>query len=253
MPRIKRRTFSGSVCEQEVFTVPDSVRKISDAEPKQWFETEEDRARHEWLASRRRFTQNINATFSSRSLYSTLTLDNENEVHTFAEADKIRVNFKRRLQYVFPDAQIIIVMGRGKKTNRIHFHMLSDGISKEIINAKWTLGNVDRIERLRKHNYYNGVDHGQDYTGLAHYLFDHWTPEQGNHRWMQTKNIQRPEREKPTVAKRTYSECKPPRAPKGYKLVECKSNNFGYQYFKYVRTENIHPPRRETVGQLCFL
>ena len=111
---------------------------------------------------------------------------------------------------------------------------------EELIRQKWYLGSVVRIEHLKEHCYYDGVDHGQDYTGLANYLFDHWTPEQGGHRWKGTKNLSQPERENPKEIKRQYSEQKPPRAPKGYVLVESKATRYGYLYFKYVRI----PPKR---------
>ena len=242
--RIKRRTFSGDVCEQEVFTVPNQTKRLKTTEPNEWFKSEEERLRHEWLASRRRFTQRVNATFSSASLYSTLTLNNANEVHTFEEAKKLRDNFVRRLRYVAPGAQIMMVMGRGKNTDRIHFHMLSNGIEEDIIRDKWTAGNVTHIKQLKSDNYYGGVNHGADYTGLAHYLFDHWTPEQGAHRWKQTNNINQPDREEPTIIKREYSPSKPPRAPKGFMLVEAKTNDFGYQYYKYVRIPEPARTRR---------
>ena len=119
--------------------------------------------------------------------------------------------------------------------------MVTNGITEEQIREKWKAGTVLRIEHLREHNYYTGVDHGQDYTGLANYLFDHWTPEQGGHRWKQTRNARKPERETPTVAKRIYTESKPPRPPKGYILVETKSTKYGYLYFKYV----LEPPKRK--------
>ncbi len=106
---------------------------------------------------------------------------------------------------------------------------------------EWIYGSIVRIDHLREHNYYDGIDHGQDYTGLANYLFDHWTPEQGGHRWKQTRNARKPERETPTVAKRVYTESKPPRPPKGYILVETKSTKYGYLYFKYV----LEPPKRK--------
>ena len=54
------------------------------------------------------------------------------------------------------------------------------------------------------------------------------------------KNLRQPEREKPKEIKRQYSEQKPPRAPKGYVLVESKATRYGYLYFKYVRI----PPKR---------
>ena len=136
-------------------------------------------------------------------------------------------------------------MGRGKTTFRIHFHMISDGVSEKLIRDLWGLGDVLRIEHLREHNYYNGVDYGRDYTGLANYLFDHWTPEQGGHRWKQTKNLKRPEREEPTVVKRNYSTTRPPRPPKGYVLVESKETQWGYLYFKYVLTPPKHERRRK--------
>ncbi|WP_306568880.1 hypothetical protein [Faecalispora jeddahensis] len=252
MPRIKRRTYAGSVCEQEVFTVPDRVKNLKAAEPRQRFMTDAEREKHKLGISRRHHARMVNENFSPRSLYSTLTLDNEHEVHTFEEARRIRDLYVRRLKYANPDARISIYMGRGKSTYRIHFHMLSDGIDEKTILEKWQAGSIVRVEPLRAHNYYNGVDHGQDYTGLANYLFDHWTPEQGGHRWKQTKNIRPPEREAPTVVKLNYSESRPPRAPKGYTLVECKSNRFGYLYFKYVRlVSEVKPPAGKRPPMKC--
>lgn len=238
MPRIKRRTFSGSVCEQEVFTVAPNQKNLKNAEPNQRFKTDEERAQHRLLQSKRHHARIVNKNMSPQSYYSTLTMDDEHEVHTFKEARRIRDNYVRRLKGANPDAQILIYMGRGKGTSRIHFHMLSNGLSEETIRAKWTAGLATRIDRLRENIKYDGVDYGQDYTGLANYLFDHWTPEQGGHRWKATRSIQQPDREDPTIAKRVYSERKPPRAPKGYKLVETKSNSFGYLYFKYVKVND---------------
>lgn len=238
MPRIKRRTFSGSVCEQEVFTVAPNKKNLKAAEPNQRFKNDEERAQHRLLQSKRHHARIVNKNFSPQSLYSTLTMDDEHEVHTFKEARRMRDNYVRRLKGVNPDAQILIYMGRGKGTSRIHFHMLSNGLSEETIRAKWTAGLATRIDHLRENIKYDGVYYGQDYIGLANYLFDHWTPEQGGHRWKATRSIQQPDRENPTIAKRVYSESKPPRAPKGYKLVETKSNSFGYLYFKYVKVND---------------
>ena len=137
------------------------------------------------------------------------------QVHTFSEAKKIRDRYIRRLKYDYPDAVIFAYLGRGKSTHRIHMHMLVDGVPPEVIRKKWGQGSVLRVDRLREHNYYNGIDHGQDYTGLANYLFDHWTPEQGGHRWKQTKNARRPDIENAKPVRRAYSESRPPAAPKG--------------------------------------
>lgn len=236
MRRVKRRTFSGVVCEQEIYDIPENTRKIKNARPpKPRFKTEEEREQHKLGISRRKHARLVNENFSSTSLYSTLTFSNEYEVHTFEEAKRIRDNFVRRIKRAFPDARMMIYMGRGKATHRIHLHMLSDGVPEKLIRRQWYLGSVLRIEHLKEHNFYDGVDCGQDYTGLANYLFDHWTPEQGGHRWKPTKNLRQPEREEPKEIKREYSESKPPRPPKGYMLVESKSTSYGYLYFKYVK------------------
>lgn len=239
MQRVKRRTFSGAVCEQEVFSVPDRVN-IKNAEPRERFKTDEEREQHRIGISRRKHARLFNENFSPLSLYSTLTLDDENEVHEFRDMKRLRDLYVRNLKRAYPDAVIFAYIGRGKATKRMHLHMVSDGVPEAAITEKWKYGRIVRIENLREHNYYNGVDHGRDYTGLANYLFDHWTPEQGGHRWKQTKNARKPERETPKIAVREYTEQKPPISPKGYILVETRSNKFGYLYYKYV----LQPPKR---------
>lgn len=159
MQRVKRRIFSGVVCEQEVYTVSDRAN-IKKAEPRPRFKDDEERAQHRIGISKRKHQRLVNENFSPLSLYSTLTFDDDSEVHTFSEARRIRDNYFRRLQRACPDAKIIIYMGRGKSTNRIHFHMISDGIPEETISGKWNDGSVIHIRHLREHNYYNGVDYG---------------------------------------------------------------------------------------------
>ena len=241
MQRVKRRTFSGVVCEQEVFNVSDRLRNVKNAEPRQRFKTEEEREQHRIGISRRKHARLFNENFSPRSLYSTLTLDDEHEVHDFRDMKRIRDLYVRRLRYAYPEAVIFVYIGRGKSTQRMHLHIVSDGVPEDFIKSKWEFGEIRRIEHLREHNYYDGVDHGQDYTGLANYLFNHWTPEQGGHRWKQTKNARKPDREDAKPAIRAYSEKKPPIAPKGYILGETRSTKYGYFYFKYVK----EPPKRK--------
>ena len=237
MRRVKRRIFSGVVCEQEVYDIPDRLKNVRNAKPpRPRFKNEEEREQHRIGISRRKHTRLVNENFTPRSLYSTLTLSNEYEVHTFEEARRIRDNFVCRLKRAVPDAKIMIYMGRGKNTDRIHFHMLSDGIPEEIIIKKWPLGEIRKIKHLRE----NVEGRGPDYTGLANYLFDHWTPEQGGHRWKGTKNLQKPTYEEPKEIKRNYSEHNPPRPPKGYIFVESKATQYGYLYFKYVK----EPPKK---------
>lgn len=239
MKRIKKRIFSGTVCEQIVFNTSDRIRNISDAKPRVRFKTQAEREQHKLLISRRRHARLINENMDPSGHYSTLTFSNEYEVHTFDEARIVRDRFRRRLKYHFPDAVIFLYMGRGKATNRIHFHMISKGVPEQTILKYWVYGSVVRIESLRSHNYYDGKDHGQDYTGLANYCFDHWTPEVGGHRWNVTKNARKPQEEDAVEVKRDYTTEKPPKPPKGYILVTATANKYGYFYFKYVK----EPPK----------
>ena len=71
--------------------------------------------------------------------------------------------------------------------------MVRNGITEEPIREKWKARTVLRVEHLRKHNYSNGVAHGQVYTGLSTYLFDHWKPEQGARHYKGTRNLCKPE------------------------------------------------------------
>ena len=103
MQRVKRRTFSGVVCEQEVYNVPDRIKSLEKAEPRPRLKNEEERELHRIGISRRKHARLINENYGPTSLYSTLTLDNESEVHTFDEARRIRDLYVRRLKYHAPD------------------------------------------------------------------------------------------------------------------------------------------------------
>ena len=50
MQRVKRRIFSGVVCEQEVYTVSDRTN-IKKAEPRPRFKDDEERAQHRIVIS----------------------------------------------------------------------------------------------------------------------------------------------------------------------------------------------------------
>ncbi len=236
---VKKRTFSGVICEQEIYRISKRSEGYGNAKPRLRFKNEEEREHHKEEISRRWHARLFNENFDPSAWYGTLTFDDENEIFNFNEARYIGDLFVRRLKYKYPDAVIFLYCGRGKSTHRIHFHIVAKGIPREYIVKQWRYGSVVRIDPLRKHNYYNGVDHGQDYTGLANYLFNHWTKEQGGHRWKMTRNAKRPQQEEPKVVFREYSESKPPKAPKGYKLVESYSTKYGYLYFKYV----LEPPK----------
>lgn len=243
MPRCKRTTIAGAVLEQEYYTVAERTNIKKSAPKAKRFETPEERDEYNRKKSLKRLIRTINANFNHHSYYVTLTYNDKNLPEDFSEAEKDIINYTRRLQHVYPYAKILSVKGRGRNTGRIHFHLVIADVPKRIIIEKWTLGQITRIEHLRSHNLYkddNGqmIDHGEDYTALATYLFNHWTEEQGKgKRWKQTKTIQKPQKSTPKLSAVNYTADKPPRAPKGYILVESKENPFykgSYLYFKFV-------------------
>lgn len=245
--RHKRRKFSGRVCEQIVYTVAGGTDPKTSRPKKPRFQTREEQDEFNRKISEGKLEALVNANFGPTSLYSTLTLDAENEVHTATEMKLIRDRFYRRLLYKYPNAKIVIVYGQGKSTSRFHLHMISDGIPEEEIGRIWGLGSVIEVRHLREHNYYmnengNKVDHGRDYKALADYLHAHWRKEFGGHRYKASRNCVRPEPEPATEAVREYSVERPPVAPRGYVLVEARGTQYGYLYFKYV----IPPERGRT-------
>ncbi len=246
MRQMKKRIYAGNVLEQIVYNIPEGLRIEENPEKKKRkrFEDQESYDKFKLEISRRNHIRLFNANFSPSSIYATLTFDDEWEVHTFEDAKRIARNYLRRLKNKYPDAVIFLYMGRGKGTQRIHFHTVSEGVPEAFLSEKWKYGKVRRFEHLRQHNWYGNEDHGQDYTGLANYLFNHWTPEVGGHRWMMTKNAKRPEEEKPREVhiRGGYHAKRPPVAPKGYKLVDIKATKYGCTYFKYV----VIPQKKET-------
>ena len=255
MRQAKRRIWAGVICEQVVYNLPDKARNIKDSQPqKPRFDSEEERQEHLLGISRRVHYRNFQANFGPTSLYYTLTFDVEHEIHDFIDARRIRNNFIKALKRAYPNAVIFCYMGRGKSTHRIHFHMVSEGIPEETIRKKWKYGTICRVSYLREHNYFEGVDRGQDYSGLANYLFDHWTQEQGGHRWYQTKNAKKPEAEpaKEVKVRGGYTKDRPPKAPKGYTLIDITATKYGCIHYiyvalpvkrKYTRRKNRSPDR----------
>lgn len=239
MRRVKKRIFSGNVCEQIVYNVSDrgDVKKAKPKKPR--FKDEAEREAHRTGIAKRRFIRIVNANFTPAGYFATLTLDAASECHDFDEARIIRKNYVRRLLYRFPEAHIVIVMGRGRSTSRIHFHMLieAEGMTAEDVIAAWRDGTVTRIDHLREHNRYEGVDLGRDYTAVATYMFEHWSAEQGGHYAYCSRTLAQPEEEAPRECVREYTPEKPPVEPKGFRYVSCIWNNYGYMIFKYVKED----------------
>ena len=154
---MKRRIFAGAVCEQFVYNVSNGVRNLSDYDPercrRERFETDEEYKKFKYEIARRNHLRKFHANFSPTSLYSTLTFDDDHEVHTFVEAKIIRKRYTQVLKKAYPDAVIFLYMGRGKSTNRIHFHMVSEGIPEEFIfslyrsHSRGSLGRSQYSER----------------------------------------------------------------------------------------------------------
>lgn len=101
MQRVKRRIFSGVVCEQEVYTVSDRAN-IKKAEPRPRFKDDEERAQHRIGISKRKHQRLVNENFSPLSLYSTLTFDDDSEVHTFSEARRIPSSMRNSRSWNIP-------------------------------------------------------------------------------------------------------------------------------------------------------
>lgn len=247
MKRMKKRIFSGVVCEQICYNVSDRAPDPKKAKPQLRFKDELERAEHRKGIARRRFIRKVNANFTPAGYFVTLTHDRFNEVHGFDEARSIRRNYARRLLYRAPEAKIIIVMGRGRSTSRIHYHMFIEGpeVTPELISSCWKFGDVTRISRLRAHNTSDGEDFGADYTAVASYCFEHWTEEQGGHYVYCSRNLVQPEEEKAKVCQVEYSPERPPVTPKGYKYCGCTWNRYGYMVFRYV----VLPGRQKLNGR----
>ena len=73
--RVKKRIFSGAVCEQEVYTVSDRTANVAKAQYKPVLRTDEERERHNLFIARRTNAGVFNVNLSPTSFYSTLTFD----------------------------------------------------------------------------------------------------------------------------------------------------------------------------------
>jgi hypothetical protein len=201
------------------------------AKPKSEEEKKKANERH----SLKRFVRLVNENFCAGGLYVTLTYNDKNLPTEYNEAEKNLRKYIRCLKYKFPEAKIIGVTGYGDGSGRLHHHLIISGVWEKVAVDKWKKGSITRIEPLRSHNVYNGVDCGRDYTALATYLWRHGKGKEKGKRWIQTKTLVQPEAEEAREIKRFYGMDKHPRTPKGYKMVDCYEGKGGYLYFKYVK------------------
>lgn len=235
----RRDTLSGAVLEIEQYTAADNVLNIKTATPKEVKpKTPEEKEEHNRHKSEKHFIRVVNANFNAHAYYVTLTYDNEHLPESYADAQKQLRLYVRRLKYRCPKAKIIGVTGYGTRSGRLHHHLIIDGVNEEDILSKWIGGELVRAEHLKQNNIYNGVDHGEDYTGLAVYLHAHTNCVTNGKRWVQTKTVEMPDEKPVKEIKRAYSEDKPPKAPKGYMYIgvtSCPYFASTYINFKYVR------------------
>lgn len=237
MKQVMKRIYAGATCDVMIYNAPE-LREGGYGKPRPRFKTEAERAEHRRQIARRHCARLINENITANGMYCTLTFDREHEIHTVEEARRERTNFRRRLQRKYPDAVIFLFFGRGgSNTQRIHFHMICEGLPAEYIRQCWTGGAVDRIEFIRENcRDAKGKDIGADYTGLANYCFDHWTPEQGEgHYYSRTNNVRQPEEEEPEECAEDYSTGLVPEGPEGYDLIEARRTPYGMYWFHYVR------------------
>lgn len=130
--------------------------------------------------------------------------------------------------------------------------MVSEGLTEEQIRSKWPYGKTILIEHLRPRCKVARKDYGQDYTGLANYLFNHWRPGLGKKRYRMSTNLVQPEKTEAKQIKRKYSAAHPPKAPKGYFLTDVWDSGAGYLCFKYaMEAPNIAPPGAGQRPQRC--
>lgn len=233
--RVEKRTYAGSMLRREFFTVSPRITlpgKTEVIRPR--FQSADERRAHRTAMSRKRHIDLVNTNFRPGDLYLTMTFDRKNECHCYEDAKKLVLNYIKRIRRVCQNAVIFWYIGRGENTDRYHAHFLMHGVSEEFAHKKWGYGRIEATRRLWAHCMYEGVDHGADYSSLANYLFDHWEPEQGPHRYHHTRNARKPDVDGYRACRRNYSEEHPPAAPKGYKLVRSMCTRYGYQCFTYV-------------------
>ena len=248
--RIRRDISSGDVYTTEFYYV-EQVRNLKTSTLRPRFKNEDERILHRTNMSRKNFTKLVNTNFTPQGIFWTLTFDDSHLPENLEEAVKIRDKVWKKIRRNYPDGKIIWVMGYGKESKRLHFHVLTEKILPKYIKEIWTYGEIRRNDHLREHNYYedsngNRIDFGRDYTGLANYLFGHWTEKLRpvcKHHYKASRNLQKPdtakEEAKPIKINR-YSKERPPKPPVGYKYVDFHYTKYGYMEFKYVRDRNLH-------------
>lgn len=223
--------YSGAVLERERYQLFRGGG-IKSRRPNTRFSTDRQRKLNT-INSKKKLTRLINSNFVPGDLFVTLTYDSEFYPADIEKADRDLENYFRRIKYALEKAGIkslkyVAVTGRGSKRGRIHHHFIVPAMGLEILRSRWKRGNV-KIKPLK--NY-------RDYTGLALYLYNHYTT---GKRWKQSHYLKRPKPKK-KIMKRHFCPDTRPHVPKGYRLIEentqCNDITGILQYFKYIRLDS---------------
>lgn len=151
--------------------------------------------------ARKLITRIINANFTEKDLWVTLTYDNEHLPDTEEGAYRDVTNYLRRLKYRrerlgLPGLRYVYVLeGRaekdaaGKPILRYHAHLVisGDGMNRDEIEQMWHGGARREAHRLQPDEF--------ELTGLARYITKGM--KEGRKRWGRSQNLKVP---KPTIA-----------------------------------------------------
>ncbi|MGL5084946.1 MAG: rolling circle replication-associated protein, partial [Clostridium sp.] len=132
----------------------------------------------------------LNTNFTDKDLSVTLTYDKENLPGAEEEARKDVANYLRRIKTYrkkqgMEDLKYIAVVeykeaGEGKKTIRLHHHIVISGMDRDLAEQLWKKGRAN-ADRLKADEF--------GYEGLARYISK---DPKGNKRWTQSRNLKQP-------------------------------------------------------------
>jgi hypothetical protein len=212
----------------------------------------------------------LDTNFDENDYYCTFTYKDEQLPQDYKGVKRDVNNFLRRirrarkklnlaeLKYVY----IIEVIGRKRKHNNYHIHIvLSGGLDRQTIKTLWGKGNINKIDELQPNE--NGLE------SLSKYFSKQFKDEnapKGFHKYTPSRNLKQPEIkviENPKIAhtrsgieriarERVDDKEYWARKYKGYRFVSCKPvynefNGWWYIYVRMQRQEEFKPSDKRSV------
>lgn len=228
--RIKKIINAGDVREIEItctFKGSDAPRAPRQAP------TPEEKAARNWRNSIRLLGWIINANFSNKDRFVTLTHGHDVSPQ---QAEAALTRFIRQMQKLYrilglPPLKYVAVTENKHKSGRIHHHIVMGGeVDAEIIEQVWQHGHVIQSRM-----------YGKDFTGLAHYISK--DPVQPHKRkWRQSKGLIHPQVKYEPLSPEDKTDADI-RTPRGYKRVYQKKEWYEsiglWKYAKFVRTGGV--------------